>query len=156
MSELNGPRQIILVTSRYRGKDNIITLAWHMPTSFHPGMYAISVGKTRFSHDLISNSGVFCVNFVSGEYKNAIEVCGSVSGRAAEKFDGSGLDREECEKIDCPRIRQALGFLECKVVNSVETGDHTIFAGKVLHSGFKKAGKRLYHIEGLDFTTTVD
>ena len=80
MSELNGPRQVVIVTCRHGGKDNAITLAWHMPTSHSPAMYAISVGKTRFSHGMIKGSGVFCVNFMSSEQKNAMEVCGSVSG----------------------------------------------------------------------------
>jgi len=159
MPELNGPRQVVLVTCRHKGRDNIITLAWHMPTSFSPSLYAISIGKSRFSHDLVSNSGVFCVNFMSAEHKNGIEVCGSVSGADTDKFKASGFDKEGCETIDCPRIKQALGFLECKVISSAETGDHTIFVGEILNSelgGAKGAGKRLYHITGTEFTTTSD
>ena len=57
MSELTDPRQVILVSSRAEMdilgkkelKDNIITLAWHMPVSFNPKLYAIAIGKTRFS-----------------------------------------------------------------------------------------------------------
>jgi flavin reductase (DIM6/NTAB) family NADH-FMN oxidoreductase RutF len=156
MSEINGPRQVVLVTCRNRGKDNIITLAWHMPTSFHPNLYAISVGKTRHSHDMIKNSGAFCVNFMSAEYKDAMELCGSVSGRNTDKFRKSGLIRESCEKIDCPRIKQALGFLECRVIDIVETGDHTVFIGEVLKSELKGSGKRLYHITGSDYTASSD
>ena len=156
MSELNGPRQIVLVTCRHNGKDNIITLAWHMPTSFQPPMYTLSIGKTRFSHDMIKNSGSFCVNFISAEYKDAIVECGTGSGRSKDKFRESGFGREECERIDCPRIKEALGFLECKVVESIETGDHTIFVGEVLKSSPVKPGKRLYHIDGPKMTTTVD
>ncbi len=156
MSELNGPRQVVLVTCRHEGKDNIITLAWHMPTSFSPNLYTISVGKSRFSHDVISNSGVFCVNFMSAKDKDAIGLCGSVSGSNTDKFKESGFEKEKCERIDCPRIKQALGFLECRVVSKVETGDHTIFVGEVLNSKLKGPGKRLYHITGNEFTTTSD
>ncbi|MBN2330747.1 MAG: flavin reductase [Candidatus Aenigmarchaeota archaeon] len=156
MPEIDGPRQVILVTCRHRGKDNIITLAWHMPTSFDPRLYAISIGKTRFSHDMIRDSGNFCVNFMPAEQKKGMEHCGSVSGRNADKFEHSGFGKEECGKIDCPRIKQAIGFLECEVVDSVETGDHTVFIGKVVHSKTKGSGKRLYHITGNRYATSSD
>lgn len=156
MPDIDGPRQVILVTCRDEGKDNIITLAWHMPTSFHPSLYAISVGTTRFSHDMIKNSGAFCVNFMPADHKKGMEVCGSVSGRDADKFKESGFEKEICEKIDCPRIKQSLGFLECEVVESLETGDHTIFIGKVLRSELKGSAKRLYHITGSKYTTSSD
>ncbi len=156
MSELNGPRQIALVTCRHKGKDNIITIAWHMPTSFSPGMYAISIGKSRFSHDMISDSGVFCVNFISADCRKEIELCGSVSGADSDKFKESGFGKEECDTIDCPRIRQSLGFLECRVTGRVKTGDHTIFVGEIRKSQMKKPGRRLYHIGYSKFTTTAD
>jgi flavin reductase (DIM6/NTAB) family NADH-FMN oxidoreductase RutF len=156
MSELNGPRQVALVTCRHADKDNIITIAWHMPTSFSPNLYAISIGKSRFSHDMISKSGVFCVNFISAEHEDGIRLCGTVSGRDTEKFKESGFDPEECEKIDCPKIKQALGVLECRVASRLETGDHTIFVGEALKSELKGVvgpGKRLYHITGSEFAT---
>ena len=59
------PRQVILVTSRNEEKDNIFTLAWHSPVSFDPQLYAIFAGKTRFSTNIIKESRVFCVNFIS-------------------------------------------------------------------------------------------
>ena len=156
LPEIDGPRQVILVTCRHDGKDNIITIAWHMPTSFHPSLYAISVGTTRFSHDMIKDSGVFCVNFMPADQKMGMEACGSVSGRETDKFDVSGFEKEECEKIDCPRIKQSLGFLECEVVGSIETGDHTIFIGKGLFSKSTGTGKRLFHITGSNYTTSSD
>ncbi len=156
MSKLSGPRQIALVTSRHKGKDNIITIAWHMPTSFSPNLYAISIDKSRFSHGMISGSGVFCVNFISEAHRDRAELCGNETGRDKDKFRDSGFGKAECTKIDCPRIADALGFLECRVVRKLGTGDHTIFIGEVLNSWLKGPGKRLYHITGSTFTTTID
>ncbi|MBU1704466.1 MAG: flavin reductase family protein, partial [Nanoarchaeota archaeon] len=105
------PRQVILVTCHAEieimgkeiDKKNIITLSWHMPVSFKPSMYAISVGKERLSHDIIKKSGVFCVNFMPYELKDKVLFCGRHSGRTKDKFAESGLKEAKCDKIDCPR-----------------------------------------------------
>ena len=156
ITTLTNPRQTVLVTCRCKGKDNIITLDWHTPLSFLPMMYAISVGKTRYSLELIKNSKVFVVNFMSKDFEKEILFCGRHSGRDFDKFKETGLTAEEAEKIDCPRIKEALGFLECKVVREVEVGDHVLFIAKVVHSDLKKRGKRLFHLFQDKFTTTEE
>lgn len=156
ITTLTNPRQTVLVTCRHQGKDNIITLDWHMPLSFYPMMYAISVGKTRYSLGLIRSSKVFVVNFMSQDYEKEILFCGRHSGKNCDKFTETELTKEEAEKIDCSRIKEALGFLECKVVNEVEAGDHILFIAEVVSSDLNKKGKRLFHIWGDKFTTTKD
>lgn len=138
------PRQVILVTCRGE-KDNIIPLAWHMPLSFSPELYGISIGKTRHSYSLISKSNAFCVNFVDIEFKEDVLFCGSNSGKDVDKFEKTRFDREECETINCPRIKQALAYLECEVTGKTETGDHTIFIGKVTKKAVKSTGNRIFH-----------
>jgi len=165
MPSINNPRQVILVSSRAhinimgkeQLKDDIITLAWHMPTSFNPELYAISVGKTRFSHKLISESKVFVVNFIPYELKKEALFCGTKSGEHIDKFKESGLTKEEAQSIDCPRIKEAIGYHECEVINEIETGDHTIFVGKIVNSELKRSAKRLFQDSsgiGRSFTTT--
>ena len=45
---------------------------------------------------------------------------------------------------------------ECKLVNEFETGSNVIFVGKIQNVIHNKYGKKLFHIEGDKFTTTVD
>jgi len=151
MSELTDPRQVILVSSRaemeimgnLEVKDNIITIAWHMPVSFNPKLYAIAVGKTRFSADIIKKSKAFVVNFVPFTLKDKALICGTKSGMHIDKFKESGLTSEEGTSVDCPRIKEALAYIECEVINEVDAGDHIIFIGKMLNSDIKKGGERL-------------
>lgn len=156
ITTLTNPRQVILVTCRDKGKDNIITLDWHMPLSFYPMMYAIAIGKTRYSLKLIENSGVFVVNFMNKNFEKEILFCGRHSGKDFDKFAETGLEKEEAEKINCPRIKESLGFLECQVVRKIEVGDHFLFIAKVLNSNLKKPGRRLFHLWGDKFTTTKE
>lgn len=162
MGILAAPRQTILVTCRSHAtvmgrkveRDNVMALDWHMPASFEPPMYAIAVGKSRFSHRLISEGKCFVVNFVPFEMKDQAVYCGRHSGEHINKFREAGLEAVDAEKVDAPRIAGAMGHIECEVAQEIDAGDHTIFLGKVLHGEIVKEGKRLFHIDGNDFTTT--
>jgi len=156
------PRQTVLVSCRAEAeilgketvKNNLITLDWHIPLSFDPELYGIAVGKTRFSCELIQKSGVFCINFMPYSLAKEVLFCGRISGKHTDKFKESGLSMEECEKIDCGRVAEAAAFLECEIVEEVETGDHAFFIGRVVNSGVKKHAKRLLHLSKDEFTTS--
>ncbi|MBN2111860.1 flavin reductase family protein [Candidatus Woesearchaeota archaeon] len=162
MGLLTNPRQTIIVTCRSRArimgkeveKDNALTLDWHMPVSFKPQLYAISVGKTRFSHKLIQESKAFVVNFLPYTMKEAALYCGRHTGEHHDKIKDAGLKTYEADNVDCPRIEGAAGYLECEVVKEIEAGDHTIFIGKVVHADMAGEKKRLFHVDMDHFTTT--
>jgi len=164
MSSITNPRQTVLITSREemtilgkeQAKDNVFTIDWHMPTSFKPLLYAISVGKSRFTCEMIKKSKVFVVNFIPLSLKKEALFCGRHSGEHIDKFRETGLTKEEADSIDCPRIKEAAAYLECEVINEIETGDHVIFIGKAVNSGHKRDEKRLFHLTKDGFTTTVD
>lgn len=159
------PRIVALVSTRAviksrfskdkQPKDNLITLSWHMPVSFDPFLYAISISKERYSYGLIKESGVFAVNFLPNKLKKEVLFCGRQSGEVIDKFRETGLTREECDKIECPRVKESLGIFECEVVDEIEAGDHQIIIGKVINSVKKADGKKIFQVEGDIFTTTV-
>lgn len=127
------PCLTVLATSMDDKKNpNIITLAWAMPTSFDPLSVIISVGRARYSHDLIQESGEFVINVPSQELLDEVEFCGSKSGSEIDKFEETGLTPERSEEVEVPRIRECVAHLECEVVDHLRTGDHTIFVGKIV------------------------
>ena len=163
MGLLTKPRQTVLITTRGEVevlgkkvfKNNIITIDWHMPCSHEPQLYAISIGKSRFSYKLINESKVFVVNFISKDLEKPALYCGTHQGDHVDKFKESELTIEDCEKVDCGRVKQALGYLECEVIEEVDSGDHVIFIGKVLHTQLKENDKRLFHLGNHKFGTSL-
>jgi flavin reductase (DIM6/NTAB) family NADH-FMN oxidoreductase RutF len=155
VSELTDPRQVVLVTARCRGKDNIIALAWHTQASFSPHLYTIFVGHSRHTHGMIKEGKVFCVNFMPYKLSDEVEYCGTHSGRRTDKFSETKLEKEECNKIDCCRIKQALAYMECRVVDEIEVGDHTMFVGEAVETAVNEKDKRIFQL--LDsYTTTIN
>jgi len=137
----------------FEGKPNIISLGWCMPTSFDPPMMAISVGKTRYSHQLISESGEFVVAFPSEEMGEEVLYCGTHSGRDVDKFKETGLVAVPAKKVRPPLIEGCVANFECRVVGEIETGDHTIFVGEIVAAHVSEEEKRrLYNLGDFTFS----
>jgi len=163
INDIANPRQTVLVTSRAHvksifspdkeTKDNVFAVSWHMPVSSDPPLYAIAAGKEHYSTKLIKESKSFVVNFLSIKKEKEVLFCGIHSGEHINKFEDTGLTKEEADQVDCPRIKQALSFIECHVIQEIEAGDHIIFIGKVLNMKEKRRGKRIFQVKDEVFST---
>jgi flavin reductase (DIM6/NTAB) family NADH-FMN oxidoreductase RutF len=58
----------------------------------------------------------------------------------------TGFEKLEAIKINAPLIKGAMGWLECRLVNTIITGDHTLFIGEVLAEKETETAGRLYHV----------
>ncbi len=135
IAALLNPRPAVLVTCCNRSLvPNVITVAWHTPLSHDPPLLGISIDLRRYSNELIRFQQEFVINVVSKEFQSAIECCGSKSGRDADKFTAAGIDIQPANYVRPPVIVGALAYLECNVVDELQTGDHTFFIGKVVYA----------------------
>jgi flavin reductase (DIM6/NTAB) family NADH-FMN oxidoreductase RutF len=153
------PRQTIIVTCRYDGFDDAVTLSWHSPASFEPFLYSIFLYKKRKSYEMIKKSKEFCINFLTEDMQDLALFCGTKSGHKVDKFKEGNIKKEECEKIKCPRIKGCSAYLECKAIDFIEVGDHIMIVGEVLTQVKGTTKKKLFqsNISGnFAFTTTKD
>ena len=141
------PRQVVMITTRHEGVENVWPIDWHLPLSFQPELYSIALNRNGYGAELVRKSGVFVVNFVPATWEKIIFLCGSVSGRTVDKFAKAKLRREEAESVDAPRLADSLGSLECKVLQALEVGDHTLFVGEVTHKIRRTDAPRLHHVD---------
>ncbi|MGB9711950.1 MAG: flavin reductase family protein [Dissulfurimicrobium sp.] len=122
------PTGVYVVTARAGDRINGMTAAWASQVSFKPPLIAVSIAEQRFTYGLIKESGRFCINAMAEDGLELSKHFGFKSGRSVDKFQGidytlttSGL----------PVLSKAFAYMECNVVNSFETGDHTLFIGSV-------------------------
>lgn len=133
------PERVLLVTSiDSKGKPNVMTIEWFMRTSFEPPLVAISIGKTRYSHSLIKNQKEFVVAFPNSKMVDEVLYFGTHSGRNVDKFKETNLKIKKGKFVKPPLIENCVLNLECKVINSLDTGDHTIFVGKVVAAHYEE------------------
>lgn len=125
---------VVLVSSSSEDKDNIVTLAWQSPVSHNPMLLGVAIANVHLSTELINESEEFVINVPNKDLVEETHACGSISGREVDKFEQNNLSKEESVKIKTPAIKECIANIECKVENTVITGDHTLFAGKVQYA----------------------
>ena len=142
------PEQVVMVTTvGLTGPPNIITLGWAMPTSGSPLMCAISVANGHHSHRLLTQVPEFVLTFPAEDMEAAMLFCGTRSGREVDKFAETKLTAVPATVVRPPLIGEAVTNLECRVVSTLVTGDHTIFVGEIVaaHHSTRKV-RRLYNL----------
>ncbi len=129
-------------------KDNIITLAMCHVFSFKPAYIGVGIAPRRYSHGLFKDSKDFAVNIPDRRLLKQTEICGSKSGRKVDKFEASGLTRQNAQKIAAPLIAECPVNIECVKVKEVDAGDHTWFIGEVVAAqkdeSYRSADMMLY------------
>ncbi len=87
---------------------------------------AIFLGKDKFTHGLILQSGVFALNLLSVKQMELVRNFGMRSGKNADKFAGVG---HFTAKTGSPIIDGCAGYADFKVIEKLDLGDHTMFYG---------------------------
>jgi len=145
------PMRIVLISSRAKGKDNIMAAAWCFPLSGNPPLFGVSLADSRETYSMIKKSGCFAINLVSPEMQEAALLCGTKSGREVDKFSEGKLTKEEAEKIDCALIGESPVSIECKLVDLIKTGDHYLAIGEAVNVKKRKESSGLYQKAGTNW-----
>ena len=123
---------VMVSCKRGNEKANIVTVAWAGTVCSDPAMVSISVRPSRFSHDIIKESGEFVVNLVNKELTRDCDWCGVKSGKDHDKFAERKLTPFESEFMKAPAISESPVNIYCKVKKSMALGSHTMFLGEVV------------------------
>jgi flavin reductase (DIM6/NTAB) family NADH-FMN oxidoreductase RutF len=126
------PRPNLVVSCRSQGgKDNALAVAYASNCSYDPPMVMIGIVPSRYSYDLIKETGVYVVNLVPQELKDEYYYLGKYSGRNQDKLTELDLRVKDAKKVDAPVLVDFPVNIECRVVDSILTGSHEMFIGKV-------------------------
>ena len=113
-------------------KPNVMTAAWTGIVCTEPTLVYVSIRPTRYSNELIRQTGEFVINVPTAQLAKAVDLCGVKSGRDVNKFRLAGLTPVQCSSIGAPQIAEAPVSLECKVKEITSFGTHDMFLAEVL------------------------
>ena len=133
IAALMHPRPVYLITtSDPDGVTNVASVAWVTPLSHTPPLVGLSVRPASRTATLTAGSGEFVVNVVDVSMSPAVRYCGSAANSGTDKADALGLELVRAEQVAPPRLGAAFGWLECRVEQCIEAGDHVLFIARVL------------------------
>lgn len=131
------------------GGDNLITLGWGLIGPGYRGhpVLAIAVTPQRHSWRFLESVPEFVIAVPDDSLADALNLCGTQSGRDVEKFGAAGLTRVPSVAVRPPSVAECPLNVECRVYTSIHpphliltpehrrkplTHQHTIYFAEVL------------------------
>jgi len=126
------PAPVLLVTCIDKdSRANIITIAWAGVCCSEPPVVSISVRPSRYSHKLIIRSLEFGINIPRIQDLQKVDFCGVASGEKVDKFEKCRFTPFKGKFINAPLIKECPVNMECKVIQSIDLGSHTLFLARI-------------------------
>lgn len=148
--QLLEPGPVIMVTTAYKGKSNVMTLTWHMMVEFEPALVAFVMSSDNYSFNLLKKSGHCVINIPTVELIKKVVEVGNTTGTKVDKFKKFNLAHIPASKIDVPMLTDCYANLECKVVNTKLVDKYNIFILEIVKAWItpSKTRPRMIHHEG--------
>ncbi len=114
------------------GKPNVMTAAWVGICCSRPPCVTVSLRKATYTFGNIMEREAFSVNIASESFAKEVAYFGSVSGRNVDKFLTTELTPIKSDLVDAPYIKEFPLVIECKLLQTIELGLHTMFIGEIM------------------------
>ncbi len=114
------------------GAPNLMTAAWGGIVCSKPPAVSVSLREATYTYANLVERKAFTVNVPSADHAEVADFLGIASGRAMDKFAAAGLTPTRSSLVDAPLVAEFPLTLECRLIQSVKLGLHTIFVGEIL------------------------
>ena len=121
-----------LVSCGTLDKPNLLTIAWTGIVNTIPPMTYISVRPSRYSYNIIKDSGEFVINLPCADIVKAVDFCGVRSGKDMNKFTVTGLTPQASANVSAPSIKECPLSFECRVKSITHLGSHDMFLAEIV------------------------
>lgn len=126
------PMPKVLVSCRgIDGGNNVLAVGYCGNCSYDPPMVIVGIVPSRYSYHMIKESGCFVVNLVDKSYKETFDYLGSHSKRDGDKLAYMNVRLQEGKVVNAPILPDCPVSIECTVVDSIVTGSHEMFVGRI-------------------------
>jgi flavin reductase (DIM6/NTAB) family NADH-FMN oxidoreductase RutF len=114
------------------GAPNLMTVAWGGICCSKPPAVSISLREATYTYAGLVEHRAFTVNIPSARHVGAADLVGVIPGRDGDKFKAAGLTAVASDLVDAPYVKEFPLVLECRLVQSLKLGLHTLFVGEVV------------------------
>lgn len=107
------PGPIVLVSSFWQGRRNIMTLGWHTVLEFAPSLVGCMIWNGNQSFEMIRQSQECVINLPTASMVDQVVGIGNMSGAAVDKFAHFGLTAKAATHVAAPLIDECHAGFEC-------------------------------------------
>ena len=122
------PHGLFICTVREEDQINGFTASWVTQGSFVPPLVVMAVRSDGSSHETIKKTKQFALNILRSDQKDLAAVFFKPQKGLGGRFESTHYRFGD---LGLPILEDAIGAVECKVIGSVEYGDHTVFVAEV-------------------------
>ncbi len=142
------PGPVVLVSSAYRGKANIMTMGWHMVLEFTPSLVGCLISSGNHSHEMIHRSRECVINVPTADLAAKVVDIGNCSGATVDKFERFKLTATPAETVKAPLIVECHANLECRLIEQQDKYDLFIFEVVKAHAPATPKYPKTVHYRG--------
>ena len=126
------PGPIVLVSSRWEDKANIMTMGWHTVMEFTPSLVGCVIAGGNHSFRMIRGSGECVINLPTTRLTDAVVGIGNSSGARIDKFQEFGLTAADAAAVAAPLIRECHASFECRLHDDALVDRYNFFIFEVV------------------------
>lgn len=131
------PGPVVLISSHWQGKNNIMTLGWHTILEFSPSLVGCMISAGNLSFERIRQSGECVINLPDAQMADVVARIGNCSGDETDKFAEFGLTAEKSEQVSAPSIAECHGNFECRLYDDAMVDTYNFFIFEVVAARVK-------------------
>ena len=129
------PYGLYVLTAEAGDAISAATVNWVTQASFSPPLVAVGVKVDSQVHGLIKQAGAFALNVLGKGQGPLAFTFFKPAERQGATISGQPYRRGS---TGAPILESAPAFVECRLITTVEKGDHSIFVGEVVDAGVGK------------------
>jgi flavin reductase (DIM6/NTAB) family NADH-FMN oxidoreductase RutF len=118
-----------LITSNYKEKNNIMTVAWWSLIQDYPLKISISLHHKSLTYEMAKQQNYLCMNILTSEFSDLYLKAGEISGKNSDKFEDLSIKYKMINTL--PVIDAAKVIVILKKFNLVEMERFSLFMYEV-------------------------
>jgi flavin reductase (DIM6/NTAB) family NADH-FMN oxidoreductase RutF len=136
------PGPIVLVSSAWKGRRNVMTMGWHTVMEFTPSLIGCVIAAGNHSFEMVRRSRQCVINIPEVAMAEVVTRIGNCSGAEVDKFVEFGLTAEAAAQVEAPLIAECHSSLECRLHDAALVGKYNFFIWEVVQAHVARTPKR--------------
>jgi len=119
---------VYILSSENEGEYCVSTITWVSQASFEPPMISVCIKRNSASYEIVKKRGEFILHLLGDNQKELASTFFKPTIFENEKLNGQEFSLEN----NLPLLKDIPAYIQCKVVEILENGDHPLFLAEVV------------------------